>query len=323
MILLYFFVAIATFLITLIIERRLIPILSKNAKQPIYEGGPSWHANKKGTPTMGGLAFIISVLFIGLIAAAYITSRDANAAVSLLLVLGYALANALVGVLDDLTKLKRKENAGLTPKQKLALQLLISVLFITARAVFFKDTTALHFSFGTLNLGILYFPFSLVILLGITNCANLTDGVDGLAGSVAFAISSVILIVSLMAYEDAALLSSALIGATLGFLIFNVHPAKVFMGDTGSLFLGSAIAAMGFSLGNPALLIPVCAVYVIEGISVILQVVFFKLTGKRLFKMAPIHHHLEKCGMSENKICVLAMIFTFLSSLILVLLYPS
>lgn len=319
----YVFLFVATFAVTFLIEKRLIPMLSRSAEQPIYEGGPSWHIQKKGTPTMGGVAFLISVSVFALIGYAILMRENADGAASLLLAVGFSVANALVGIFDDLTKLKRKENAGLSPKQKLVLQFLIATAFLVLRAVIIGDSTVINISSFAINLGPFYYPLALIILLGITNCANLTDGVDGLASSVAFAISAVIFILSLNKHPDVSILCCTIIGAVLAFLIFNLNPAKIFMGDTGSLFLGAAIASMGFSMGSPVLLIPICAVYVTEGVSVILQVIYFKLTGKRLFKMAPVHHHLEKCGMSENKICVIGMLYTFISSLALILLIPS
>lgn len=319
----YVFLFVATFAVTFLIEKRLIPMLSRSAEQPIYEGGPSWHIQKKGTPTMGGVAFLISVSVFSLIGYAILMRENADDAASLLLAVGFSVANALVGIFDDLTKLKRKENAGLSPKQKLVLQFLIATAFLVLRAIIIGDSTVINISSFAINFGPFYYPLALIILLGITNCANLTDGVDGLASSVAFAISAVIFILSLNKHPDVSILCCTIIGAVLAFLIFNLNPAKIFMGDTGSLFLGAAIASMGFSMGSPVLLIPICAVYVTEGVSVILQVIYFKLTGKRLFKMAPVHHHLEKCGMSENKICVIGMLYTFLSSLTLILLIPS
>jgi phospho-N-acetylmuramoyl-pentapeptide-transferase len=164
-----------------------------------------------------------------------------------------------------------------------------------------------------LDLGIFYYPLSLVLLLGIVNCANLTDGIDGLASSVALTIGSIFLLVSSINI-DVSILSSALIGGTLGFLLFNAHPARIFMGDTGSLFLGALAVCLAFSIGNPMIIILIGGVYVIEGISVILQVAVYKATQKRVFKMAPLHHHLEKCGMEESRICTLAVLVTLILS---------
>ena len=313
----FLFAMASTFLITVVAERRLIPYLRARAAQPIYEGGPSWHLSKSGTPTMGGLAFVTASVITVAVCSLYF-SLDGNGydSVSAILSVAYALLNAGIGFLDDLTKLKHKKNAGLSPLQKLGLQLLCSVAFLAARAYLLADDTAVAFSFGEVELGLIYYPFALIILLGITNCANLTDGVDGLSASVAFAIGAAMLFVSYGASDSAALISVTLIGATLGFLCFNLHPAKIFMGDTGSLFLGALAASGAFCMRNPAAMLPLGIVYEIEGVSVILQVAVYKIFKRRIFKMAPLHHHLEKSGVDENGICVMAIITTLIVSVI-------
>jgi len=319
---LYAIVFLLSTVITAFAEKRLIPFLSGKAKQPIYTEGPEWHKAKSGTPTMGGLAFLVAVGISVLFSAVFLFGVDMpDTALSLIICLIYATLNAAVGIIDDLTKLKKKENKGLSAKEKLILQTILAALFLYLRALIANDKTNLSFSFGSIELGFLYYPLSLILLLFIVNCANLTDGIDGLASGVAFSVGVILFYISASLFSDVAIISSAVIGASVGFLFFNIHPAKVFMGDTGSLFFGALLASSFFSLGNPALAIPVCGVYVIEGLSVILQVVFFKLTRKRLFKMAPLHHHLEKCGMSENKICMIAMIVTFILSIPAFILY--
>jgi phospho-N-acetylmuramoyl-pentapeptide-transferase len=230
------------------------------------------------------------------------------------------LINSSIGIIDDLTKLRHKKNAGLTPRAKLVLQFIASVLFLIARAIFIGDETTFSLPFASFGMDALYYPLAMIILVGITNCANLTDGVDGLASSVAFAIGISSFYISYQRYDTVCLMSAALSAAAIGFLVFNVHPAKVFMGDTGSLFLGSLVAAMAFDMGNPLLAVTGGGVYVIEGLSVIAQVTVFKLCKKRLFKMAPIHHHLEKSGWDENKICILAIILTLLFAVATMLL---
>ncbi len=313
---LYVTVLALSLVITIFAEIKLIPILKNRAKQPIYEGGPSWHLSKSGTPTMGGLAFLIAATLALSIAIGFLLyTGNRSSAVSLLLALSFSVANALIGILDDATKLARKENAGLSPKQKLLLQFLLSALFLTLRKIILSDTTVLRFSFGSLDLGIFYYPFAIVMLLGIVNCANLTDGVDGLAACTGLSAGGLLLMMSISISIDSALISICLIGICLAFLFFNAHPAKVFMGDTGSLFLGALVASCSFSIGNPLISVFVGIVYVLEGISVILQVLFYKTTRKRLFKMAPFHHHLERSGFSENKICVLAIVATVLLSI--------
>ncbi len=318
----YALIFLSVLISTVFIESRLIPVFKKNAKQPIYEGGPSWHIKKSGTPTMGGIGFLIPVVLVGLLFCVPIhLSGNRSGAVSLLISLLFALLNAGIGLLDDITKLHKKENQGLTAKEKFFLQTVLVILFLAARAIFLNSGTSISFVFGTLELGMLYYPLSAFIILGIINCANLTDGVDGLASCVAFAAGISSFYIAYPLYSDAAVISASLIGATVGFLCFNLHPAKIFMGDTGSLFLGALVASLATSLGNPLISVGIGGVYVIEGVSVILQVAIFKLTKKRLFKMAPLHHHLEKSGWSENKICITAILTTLLTSLLTTALF--
>ncbi len=310
---LYAIVFILSLTITVVFEKKLIPALRKNASQPIYEDGPKWHKKKTGTPTFGGIGFIVAMTLSLAFSIPFLATQRGNKKfISLSLTLCYALLNALVGVFDDLTKLKRRNNQGLTPRQKLAAQFLLSSLFLLSRYLFLSEIGSLSFSFGEIELGFLYYPLTLVILVGMVNFANLTDGIDGLATSVAFSVGVVFLFISAALAEEIALISSALIGVSVGFLVFNLHPAKIFMGDTGSLFLGALTAGCAVSLGNPIIALFVGAIYVIEGASVILQVLSYKLTGKRIFKMAPLHHHLEQCGWSENKICIVAILLSFI-----------
>ena len=313
---LYLLAFIMSFVITTVSVRLLIPILKKKAEQPIYKEGPSWHIAKSGTPTLGGVGFLIAISVTLSLAALYLgLNKNNTASLSLILCLCYSVLNSVVGIIDDLTKLRRKKNGGLTPKAKLLLQLILTIAFLTVRRLIIPDSNLVTFSFGTYDFGILYYPIAALILIGITNCANLTDGIDGLASSVAFAASLSLFYLSCALSPDISFVSSSLIGASVGFLIFNLHPAKIFMGDTGSLLFGSIIASMAISLGNPLIAIFVGGVYVIEGVSVILQVFWYKSTGKRIFKMAPLHHHLEKCGWTENRICIVAMLITFLLSI--------
>ena len=314
--LLYVFVFLFTLTATVLIARLVIPFLKKRAEQPIYEDGPKWHMSKAGTPTMGGISFLIAISISLFLSSLYLRlANDDRASTSVLICAVYAILNASVGIIDDITKLKHKKNAGLTPRAKLILQFVISSSFLISRKLFLGEGTTISSRFGEIDLGIIYYFLSLVILVGITNCANLTDGIDGLATSVAFAIGVSMLYFSYMRVESVSFISASLIGATVAFIIFNIHPAKIFMGDTGSLFLGSLAASLAFELKNPMIAVINGGVYVIEGVSVILQVLFFKLFKRRLFKMAPIHHHLEKCGWDENKICVLAIVLTLLFSI--------
>ena len=265
---------------------------------------------------MGGVGFLIASSVAFVIGCLYLLyNGEARAALSLLLCAAYAVLNGFIGMIDDYTKLRKKENAGLTPMQKLILGAALALLFLASRTLLLGEGTALYFSFGTVDLGILYYPLAAVALIGTVNCANLTDGIDGLAAGVAFAIGLSLFYISYSTSADVALISSALIGAMLGFLIFNINPARIFMGDTGSLFLGALVASCAQALGNILMLATVGVVYFIEGLSVIIRVLHFKRTGKRVFKMAPLHHHLEKCGWSENKIVLSAVFLTLLLSL--------
>ena len=270
---------------------------------------------------MGGLAFVISISFALLICCGILNSIGMGyEALSLLVTLIFCFFNSVIGVIDDLTKLKRQENAGLTPVQKLLLQAIFAAIFLFSRRVYLGDGTSL-FIFGEMELGFFYYPIAMLLLLGIVNCANLSDGIDGLAASVAFTVGSVFFI-GYGSYADLAVLSLTLVGGASAFLIYNIHPAKIFMGDTGSLFLGALAVGCAFAAGDPTVIIPIGIVYIVEGVSVILQVLIYKTKKKRLFKMAPIHHHLEKSGMSENKICVIAILLTLFVSVTVFTLLP-
>ena len=307
-----------TLTLTVFTAKLIIPYLRGRAEQPIYTEGPSWHVSKSGTPTMGGLSFVIAISITLLLCSLYEwLSKNADGALSLLISTVYAISNALVGVIDDATKLKRKKNGGLSAKAKLIAQFSLSALFLIARSYILGEGTSLFTVFGEIDIGAFYYVISLVILVGITNCANLTDGIDGLASSVAFAIGISTFLISYGAYSGASFIAVSLAAGALGFIVFNLHPAAVFMGDTGSLFLGALVASLAFELGNPFIAVVSGGVYVIEGVSVILQVVYYKATKERLFKMAPIHHHLEKCGWDESKICIVATVLTLILSLVL------
>ena len=309
-------------IVTVIIEKRIIPQLSKRAKQPIYEGGPKWHISKSGTPTMGGIAFLAAVSLALLLGSLFMLSRDMrDEAISLIICGVFSVLNSAIGIIDDMTKLSHRENAGLKPYQKLLFQLVTVVGFLLARRFFLGDGTTLDFAFGKIDVGIIYYPMAIILLLGIINCANLTDGIDGLASGVAFAVGISLFYISAALVYDVAIIAAAIIGAAVGFLFFNIHPAKIFMGDTGSLFFGALTVSATFSLRNPLLIILIGGVYVLEGVSVILQVISFKLFRKRIFKMAPVHHHLERCGMGENKICMIAIIMTLVFSVPAFILY--
>lgn len=296
-----------SFLISALAGPVIIPYLIKlKFGQEIREIGPSWHKSKRGTPTMGGMIFIFSVLVC--------TALFMHNKVSLWLML-FALSFGIVGFADDFIKVVKKRNLGLTEKQKFIFQLVMAILFLYIGLYMdiITDEVIIPFWGRAVDFGWLYIPFALFVIIGTTNSVNLTDGVDGLATSVTVTVALFFAVISAF-YGDyeTMLFSLVIMGACLGFLLYNRHPAKVFMGDTGSLFLGGAVCAIAMRLKLPLLLIVAGGVYVIETLSVIIQVASFKLTGKRVFKMSPIHHHFEMCGWSEVKIVTVAVVVTLI-----------
>ena len=280
----------------------LLPVLrALKAGQSIREIGPTWHNLKAGTPMMGGLMFIFASILC------LLGNLSAMEDYSVFFVLLLALSFGFIGFLDDFTKIKYKRNLGLTSLQKAMLQMALSAIFLYAMYKNGSMDTHLYIPFVDLSLElhpILYIFFAMFVMVGCDNAVNLTDGVDGLSSSVTlpvmvfFAAASVAL-----GKWELAILPASLIGGLVAYLFYNWHPAKVFMGDTGSLFLGGVVCCMAFALEMPLILILVGFVYICETMSVILQVGYFKLThGKRLFKMSPIHHHFEMCGWKEEKI---------------------
>ena len=290
----------------------LLPVLrALKAGQSIREVGPTWHNSKAGTPMMGGLMFIISAVVCLLFSIP--TMED----LSVFYVLGLGLCFGLVGFLDDFCKAKFKRNLGLTSLQKAMLQMAVSALYLY---LLYKQGTlvsSIYIPFVNVSLAVhplVYIFFAMFVIVGCVNAVNLTDGVDGLCSSVTVPVM-VFFAAAALALDrgDLALLPAILVGGLIAYLFYNWHPAKVFMGDTGSLFLGGIVCGLAFALNMPVILILVGFVYLMETVSVILQVGYFKLThGKRLFKMSPIHHHFEMCGWKEVKIC---LVFTALSAL--------
>ena len=290
------------FVLSAVFGRLLIPVLrALKAGQSIREVGPTWHNYKAGTPMMGGLMFIAASIVILLINLGKMEDY------SVFLVLILALCFGFIGFLDDFTKMKFKRNLGLTSAQKAMLQMAVSALFLYLMYKNGSMSTELYIPFVDLSFGLhplVYIFFAMFVMVGCVNSVNLTDGVDGLSSSVTlpvmvfFAAASVAL-----GKWELALLPATLVGGLIGYLLYNWHPAKVFMGDTGSLFLGGVVCGLAFALEMPLVLILVGFVYICETLSVILQVGYFKLThGKRLFKMSPIHHHFEMCDWKEEKI---------------------
>ena len=304
-----------SFLITLAVGRFLIPALrALKAGQSIREVGPSWHNSKAGTPTMGGLMFILAALICVLVAG---WSAMMGGTYEHLMVLGFAMVFGAVGFLDDFFKVKFKRNLGLTALQKLILQLAVALGYLALLRWNGNLTNEVYIPFVNVNWTIpwvVYLVFATLVIVGCVNAVNLTDGVDGLAAGVTL---PVMVFFAVTAYgwgsETLGLFPAALVGGMAGFLCYNFHPAKVFMGDTGSLFLGGAVCGMAFALDMPVILILVGLVYIVEAVSVMMQVTYFKLThGKRIFRMTPIHHHFEMGGWSEVKIFVVFVGVTIL-----------
>ncbi len=318
--------AVVALVLSAVIGKFLIPILHKlKYGQTILDIGPSWHKKKQGTPTMGGIMFIIGIVVATVIAIPCLsifgdvyepTGYSYNKEVLMVFVsLGMAVLYGAVGFLDDYIKVVKKRNLGLTAKQKLVFQFAIAIAFVVINAFFgYGDTTYIPFA-GTVHMGnfaIIYHIISVIVIVGVVNAVNLADGIDGLVGSETFFVAIFYMIISsIMTSPATGVLSAAVAGGCLGFLLWNFNPAKVFMGDTGSLFLGGIVCALAYSMNMPVILIPMALTYLLEMLSVILQVTYFKIThGKRLFKMSPIHHHFEKCGWSETKIVVVFSAFT-------------
>ena len=317
----FLIVGVSSFALTAILSHFIIPILrSKKAGQPIREEGPKAHYAKAGTPTMGGIAFIFAMLFIALVLTVVYAVRGEQARlIPLGLTLALAVFNGMIGFFDDYRKLLKKQNEGLKSWQKFGLQVIAAIIYIVLLVNFGGLDTTLHIPFlgKTVELGIVYYVFAVILIVGVVNSVNLTDGVDGLASSVTLVIGMLLCAVSFAQGNlPLGLVSACLMGGTLGFLMYNFYPARAFMGDTGSLFLGGMVVGSAFMLNNPLIVLVFGLIFVIETLSVILQVASFKLTGKRIFKMSPIHHHFEKCGWSEVKIL---SVFSFVTLLCCVL----
>lgn len=322
-------VLVVTALIAFVMAERLgqvlIPVLRKlKFGQTIREEGPAWHKSKQGTPTIGGLIFMAAMVVTTIVAMVIcqcllpvkvIGNTDTFASVTRLFAgLVMAICFGAIGFLDDYIKIVKKRNLGLTSKQKMACQILVAAGY--AFTVYLTGGTGMHVPFyGFWEAGLWYIPLSVFIIVAMVNATNLTDGIDGLCASVGVVICLFLLTIS-ATHLGYGVVSAAMAGALAGFLVWNFHPAQVFMGDTGSLFIGGVLCAVAFGLGRPFLLLPMGIIYVAETVSVVLQVSYFKLThGKRLFKMSPLHHHFEMCGWSENKLVLVFSLVTVVGCL--------
>ncbi len=322
--------ALISFIVSSLIGSKLIPFLVKvKCGQTIKEIGPSWHKNKQNTPTMGGIMFIAGTLAATAVTClCYMMATD-DFIINRLKIAqvfgGFLMAffYGAIGFVDDFISIKKKRNLGLTAVQKLILQFVTAFIYLIAMRIFGDDTFTIIPFVGRVDLGFFYYPLAAVFIVGIVNAVNLTDGIDGLNGSVTMFVAAFFMVMAgVSAFEGMNIFCAALAGGCLGFLIWNFNPAKIFMGDTGSLFLGGAVCAAAFALDVPVLLIPLGIVYIVEMFSVIMQVTYFKLThGKRIFKMTPIHHHFEMSGWNEVKIVIVFSAVTFLAGIGSLLLF--
>ena len=324
-------VSIISMIIAAVLGIVLIPYLHRlKFGQPIKtEDGPKWHAKKQGTPTMGGLMFIISTIAAAAIGYCIfrwkcgidVTEKaNSDAALTVLSCLIFSFLFAVIGFIDDFIKVARKHNDGLTAIQKIILQLLFAGAFLGALYLLGDHSTVIDLAFVKFDIGIFYYPLMFAVIVYLTNAVNLTDGVDGLCGSVTFVAMLVFTVAcAILKFTELSLFTMAVAGGCLGFLVWNLNPAKCFMGDTGSMFLGAAVTSVGIVLHKHVFLLLAALVYILEALSVVIQVSYFKYTakkhykatgekgkGKRIFKMTPIHHHFEMSNFSEYKI-----VFTF------------
>ena len=299
--------------LTVILGFFAIPLLKKlKARQSIREEGPKSHRIKSGTPTMGGLFMLLSAVLV------VIFNKMIDPSVLWLLFL--TLGHGLLGFLDDFIKAEKKRNLGLTAKQKMLGQIILAVLFCWG-VVDTLHSIAIPFTHTDISIGLLYYPFVVLVIVGASNAVNLTDGLDGLAsGCCVIAFSAYAMFCYMTGFNDLGYFIIILAGSCIGFLFFNYHPAKIFMGDTGSLALGGAIAGISVMTRTELLLIFLGLIFVLEALSVIIQVASFQLTGKRVFKMSPLHHHFELSGWSEVHVVWAFWIFEGIAACVSLLL---
>ena len=310
-----------SFAITVVLGLIIVPILRKlKVGQIERSDGPESHLKKQGTPTMGGIIIMLGIIIVTVGAYIYYKLRNPELAQNLLPILGLTIGFGIIGFIDDFKKLVLKNTKGLSPSLKMLGLLIISVIYVLYLINGLNLGTEMYVPIlkQYVNLPIyFYIPFAIVVILGTTNAVNLTDGIDGLSSSVCTIIITCLTIIATMfEIKEIVVFGAVVIGAVLGFLMFNIHPAKVFMGDTGSLFLGGVISGIALYLKMPLILLVIAIIPVIETLSVIIQVTYFKKTGKRVFKMAPIHHHFELSGWKENQVVMLFSVITLVVSVI-------
>lgn len=303
-------VAIAVFFATVIITKLVLPVLRAKKLGQNISGYVPEHATKQGTPTMGGICFVMATLVVMLIWTILevfgIMGIADGGVKGLVFTLVFGVANAMIGFIDDYAKLVKKQNEGLTDKQKMALQIICTAVYLAAMGICVGITTSFTIPFTNISLDLGYFayPIYLLVIVGFVNSTNITDGLDGLASSVGLSVAmGMALLSAIYGWRYTGVASATLIGALLGFLVFNHYPAKIFMGDTGSLYIGGIIMGCAVAEGELIVFIIMSLVFILEMLSSLWQRVYFKLTGgKRFFKMAPIHHHFQKLDWNEVKI---------------------
>ena len=313
-----------SFVTSVVISIIVIPILRKlKVGQSERDDGPKSHLNKKGTPTMGGIILIISTLVLSAFLYIDYSADEPEIATRLLPMIFVTLGFGIVGFVDDFKKVILHNTDGLSPKAKMAGLMIIAIAYVGMLVWVFHNGTDIYIPFADkfINLPVwLYVPFAVAVILSTTNAVNLTDGIDGLSTSVTTIILTALTVISIIwNVKETTIFGCIVIGSALGFLLFNLHPAHVFMGDTGSLLLGGAIAGIALYLKIPLLLLIIAIVPVIETLSVIIQVAYYKKTKKRFFKMAPIHHHFELSGWNEDKVVSVFSLITLIASMIGVL----
>jgi len=313
-----------SFVTSVVISIIVIPILRKlKVGQSERDDGPKSHLNKKGTPTMGGIILIISTLVLSAFLYIDYSADEPEIATRLLPMIFVTLGFGIVGFVDDFKKVILHNTDGLSPKAKMAGLMIIAIAYVGMLVWVFHNGTDIYIPFADKfsNLPVwIYVPFAVAVILATTNAVNLTDGIDGLSTSVTTIILTALTVISIIwNVKETTIFGCIVIGSALGFLLFNLHPAHVFMGDTGSLLLGGAIAGIALYLKIPLLLLIIAIVPVIETLSVIIQVAYYKKTKKRFFKMAPIHHHFELSGWNEDKVVSVFSLITLIASIIGVL----
>ena len=314
-------VLLLSFAITVIESIIIIPILKKlRVGQTEREDGPQSHIVKQGTPTMGGIIIMISVILTSASGFLYYYSTDVDVAMRIFPLVLMALGFGIVGFIDDFKKVVLRDTKGLRPAYKMLGLLIVAVIFVYYLLNVLKIGTATYIPFFKIYIELptwLYVPFAIFVILAITNAINLTDGIDGLATSVTAIIMTYLTVISMIFdVKEVTVFGSVVVGTCLGFLLFNLHTAKVIMGDTGSLLLGGVVAGIALYFRMPLILLLIAIVPTIETVSVVLQVLYYKKTGRRIFKMTPIHHHFELCNWKENKIVSIFSVVTLIACII-------